>query len=227
MFSTIQIRLLSAQTLNPELFTHVTLHLDGHDTRATYEGKASAEMYSYKLKKSGLRTQVCMDVNSMALWVSKSQPCKNHQDGQMLVDMKMHNKMHEVDCLALDGGYTQYLKTLVEETDLRRSNFAHPIHKRKLKDLTAQESNYNGIFGSFRSQMESLEGFDYPVANKILEQPMDDTPVAELLEGGDSLAKLQAAFLDMSMMEVDDEELPATNKREIMVSVEIPVYKKR
>jgi hypothetical protein len=35
MFSTITIRLLSAKQKNPPLFQHVTLHLDGHDTRAT------------------------------------------------------------------------------------------------------------------------------------------------------------------------------------------------
>jgi hypothetical protein len=284
MFSTISIRLLSAQEKNPPLFKHVTLHLDGHDTRATYEGEASAEMYSYKLKKSGLRTQVCMDPNSMAIWVSKSQPCKRYQDGQMLVDMKMHNKMHDLDCLALDGGYTQYIKTLVEETDLSTSNFAYPIRKRRLQELTQEESNYNSIFGSFRSQMESLfgdlghafeihnnskpvlvekrqtynlqmrlcllllnvkrmvalvgleadpihlawtkDGFDYPVGNKTLEQPMDETAVAQLLEDGDSMAKLQAAFLNMSTMEVDEQE-PSTNKRALLVSVEIPINKRR
>ncbi|KAG0007660.1 hypothetical protein BGZ82_005232, partial [Podila clonocystis] len=91
----------------------------------------------------------------MVIWVSKSQSCKKHQDGQMLVDMKMHDKMHHLDCLALDGGYTQYIKTLVEETDLSPSNFAHPIRKRRLQEMTKEESNYNGMFGSFRSQMES------------------------------------------------------------------------
>src|SRR6202034_1950547 len=120
--------------------------------------EASADMYSYKLKKSGLRTQVCMDPNGMAIWVSKCQPCRKHQDGQMLLDMKMYNKMHDLDCLALDGGYTNYIKTLVEETDLCTSNFAHPIRKRKLKEMTEEETNYNSMFGSFRSQMESLFG---------------------------------------------------------------------
>ncbi len=159
MFSTITIRLLSAKQKNPPLFSHVTLHLDGHDTRATYEGESSAEMYSYKLKKSGLRTQVAMDCNGMALWVSKSASCKNNADGTMLLAMKMDKKVHQMDCIAVDGGYTQFLKRLVEESDtLSLQNFAHPYHKKKSQDLTKEESFYNATFGSFRSQMESLFG---------------------------------------------------------------------
>lgn len=158
MFSTITIRLLSATKNNPPLFKHVTLHLDGHDTRATYQGETSAEMYSYKLKKSGLRTQVVMDCNGMALWVSKSASCKNYADGTMLLSMKMDKKIHAMDCVAVDGGYTQFLKTLVEMTDLTLHNFTHPFRKKKHQDLTLQESEYNSTFGSFRSQIEALFG---------------------------------------------------------------------
>jgi DDE superfamily endonuclease len=159
MFSTINIRLLSAKQKNPPLFQHVTLHLDGHDTRATYKGESSADMYSYKLKKSGLRTQVAMDCNGMALFVSKSSPCKNFADGTMLLAMKIDTKIHELDCIAVDGGYPQFLRRLVEESDsLTLQNFAHPYRKKKNQDLTEEESLYNSTFGSFRSQMESLFG---------------------------------------------------------------------
>ena len=64
MFSTIQIRILLAQQ-NPSMFKHVTLLLDGHDTRVNQIGVEAEKMYSYKFKKSGLRTQVCIDNNSM------------------------------------------------------------------------------------------------------------------------------------------------------------------
>ncbi|KAF9975351.1 hypothetical protein BGZ75_000560 [Mortierella antarctica] len=158
MFSTITIRLLSAKSKNPPLFQHVTLHLDGHDTRATY-GESSADMYSYKLKKSGLRTQVVMDCNGMALWVSKSASCKNFADGTMLLAMKMDKKMHTMDCIAVDGGYPQFLRRLVDESDtLSLRNFAHPYRKKRNVELTEEESLYNSTFGSFRSQMESLFG---------------------------------------------------------------------
>jgi DDE superfamily endonuclease len=159
MFSNIIIRLLSAREKNPTLFKHVTLHLDGHDTRATYKGESSAEMYSYKLKRSGLRTQVVMDCNGMALWVSKSASCQKNADGTMLLDMKLDRNVHELDCIAVDGGYTQYLNKVVEVSDkFSKQNFVHPVRKRRNKDLTEEESAYNSTFGSFRSQMESLFG---------------------------------------------------------------------
>ena len=158
MFSTFPIRLLSAKLRNPPLFPQVTLHLDGHDTRLSCEEKSSTEMYSYKLKKSGVRTQVCVDCNGMAILVSKSLPCKDNNDGSMLVGMKIQRYIHELDCIAVDGGYTQYIKKIVEDTDLSKKNFCYPIRKSRSKDLAQDEANYNKIFGSFRSQIEAEFG---------------------------------------------------------------------
>jgi hypothetical protein len=157
MFSNVTLRLLAAKAMNPPLFKHVTLHLDGHDTRATY-GEPSADMYSYKLKAAGLRTQVCMDCTGMAILVSKSQSCGTCNDGSMLQGMKIHNHMHELDCMALDGGYTQFIPSIIDKTTLARTNLCTPVRKKAHKTLAPDESNYNNIFGSFRSQMESLFG---------------------------------------------------------------------
>jgi hypothetical protein len=158
MFSTFSIRVLSAKLKNPELFLHVTLHLDGHDTRLSCEERSSTEMYSYKLKKSGVRTQVCVDANGMAILVSKSLPCKDNNDGTMLVAMKIHKHIHELDCIALDGGYTQYVKKIVENTAMTKKNFSCPIRRDRGKDLSKQEAKYNKLFGGFRSQIESEFG---------------------------------------------------------------------
>jgi DDE superfamily endonuclease len=158
MFSTFPIRLISAKLKNPPLFPHVTLHLDGHDTRLSCEEKSSSDMYSYKLKKSGVRTQVCVDCNGMAILVSKSLPCKDNNDGTMLVGMKIYKHIHELDCIALDGGYTQYIKKIVEDTSMSKKNFCYPIRKSRGKDLAQAEANYNKIFGSFRSQIEAEFG---------------------------------------------------------------------
>lgn len=159
MFSNITIRILSSREKNPTLFKQVTLHLDGHDTRATYKGESSAEMYSWKLKRSGLRTQVVMDCNGMALWVSKSASCRDNADGKMLLDMKLDKKVDALDCIAVDGGYTQFVTKVVDVSDkFSEQNFVHPVRKRRNKDLTEEESAYNSTFGSFRSQMESLFG---------------------------------------------------------------------
>ncbi|KAG0009619.1 hypothetical protein BGZ81_003285 [Podila clonocystis] len=92
-------------------------------------------MYSYKLKKSG-----------------------NNNDGTMLVGMKVDHHIHELDCIAINGGYTQYIKKMTEDTSMTKKNFCFPIRKSHGKDLAKDEANYNNIFGSFRSQMEDEFG---------------------------------------------------------------------
>ncbi|KAF8580511.1 hypothetical protein K439DRAFT_1228628, partial [Ramaria rubella] len=58
---------------------------------------------SYKLKKAGFRTQVCIDVNGMVLFTSESKPS---------------------DCVGLDGGYALYLKQiLAKNKKLHEKNF--------------------------------------------------------------------------------------------------------
>ena len=155
MFSTPQIRVRSANWKNPPLFKHITLLLDGHDTRATY-GENKIDMFSYKLRKSGLRTQVCIDINGVALFVSKSAACKDNNDGTMLVAMKIGKKIQQVDCIGLDGGYTQHVGEILEQDhQLTLKNFCFPIRKKRLQPLHAEEANFNSMFGGFRSMVEN------------------------------------------------------------------------
>ncbi|KAF9964335.1 hypothetical protein BGZ73_001912 [Actinomortierella ambigua] len=72
--------------------------------------------------------------------------------------MKIQNYMHEMDCVALDGGYTQYIPSIIDKSSLSKSNFCTPVRKKAHKPLSKEEANYNTIFGAFRSQMESLFG---------------------------------------------------------------------
>jgi hypothetical protein len=159
MFSNIRIRLLSAMQKNPTEFRHVTLMLDGHDTRASYRGESSASMYSYKFKKSGFRTQVCMDINGMILFVSDSFPCRDYNDGTMFLQMDIERKIHAVDCIALDGGYTQFINQLLHDApNLTDKNFCCPIRKSTGVPLSNSETLFNNMFGSFRSSIESKFG---------------------------------------------------------------------
>jgi hypothetical protein len=159
MFSNVKIRILSAMQKNPTEFRHVTLMLDGHDTRASYRGESSASMYSYKFKKSGFRTQVCMDINNMVLFVSESFPCRDYNDGTMFLQMDIERKIHAVDCIALDGGYTQFISQLLHDAPaLSDKNFCCPIRKSAGVSLTSSEALYNEMFGSFRSSIESKFG---------------------------------------------------------------------
>lgn len=155
MFSTPEIRIRSANWRNPPLFKHITLMLDGHDSRATY-GEGKETMYSYKLKRSGLRTQVAIDINGMVLFTSKSASCKDNNDGTMLVEMGIGKRIHEMDCVAVDGGYTQHIGTLLEkEEGLDVKNFAFPIRKKRLQPLHQEEATFNASFGGFRSMVEN------------------------------------------------------------------------
>jgi hypothetical protein len=157
MFSSLEIRIRTANWRNPPLFKHVTLMLDGHDSRATY-GEDKAAMYSYKLKKSGLRTQVAIDANGMVLFVSKSASCRDYNDGKMLQEMGIGKKIESMDCIAVDGGYTQYIADIVEKEKLEERNFCFPIRKKRLQPLHEEESNFNAMFGGFRSISEATFG---------------------------------------------------------------------
>lgn len=156
MFSNTRLRILKANEKNPELFKHVTLFLDGHDTRGIVDNGSSIAFYSYKFKKSGFRTQVVSDINDMVLFVSKSYPCSVINDGSMFVDMNVGKIMSKVECMAVDGGYTLKIPDAIEDSKLNKHNFCHPFRKARDKELTDSEKMYNEQFGSFRSQIESL-----------------------------------------------------------------------
>lgn len=159
MFSTARIRVLSAMERNPPDFRHVTLHLDGHDTRASYINGNHQLMYSYKLKKAGFRTQVCCDINGMILFTSPSMPCQDYNDGTMLLRMDIGSKIHQVDCIAVDGGYTLFLDQVIKESSgLSSRNFLHPIRKARGVELSEEERTSNAMFGSFRSKIEGIFG---------------------------------------------------------------------
>ena len=67
-------------------------------------------MYSYKLKKSGLHIQVCIDINGMVSFTSKSKPCKDNTDEVMFGKMKLEKYINKFDYVALDRIYPGYYK---------------------------------------------------------------------------------------------------------------------
>ncbi|KAF9313860.1 hypothetical protein BGZ91_006145 [Linnemannia elongata] len=178
MFSTLKSRHLAAER-NLDPFKNVTLNLDGHDSRIIYVNADKPSLYSYKLKKSGFRVQVCIDMNSMVLFVSAPAPCKDYNDGTMLLRMGIQNKIYRSDCVALDNGYNLFIGKLLDSADeLQYENFCYPIRKMRGIALTEEEKAYNEIFGSFRSRIESYFGemqstftkFSHTVVNKVAEK---------------------------------------------------------
>jgi hypothetical protein len=161
MFSDVKIRVMCARNCNPNDFKHVTIMIDGHDTRAAYINAADrAQFYSYKLKKSGFRTQVGMDINGMILFVSAAAPCATNNDGSMLVSMGLDSKnVSRFDVVCMDGGYSLFLDRLVQvNPHLQKSNFVTPIRRSKGVNLSPDEASYNSVVGSFRSSIESRFG---------------------------------------------------------------------
>ncbi|KAF8922829.1 hypothetical protein BGZ58_003730 [Dissophora ornata] len=159
MCSSLRLRLLTARSINPVGFKHITLHLDGHDSRVVYPRAEKASMYSYKLKKSGFRTQLCCDMNSMIVFVSQPAECRDFNDGTMLSRMAIQKKIDKLDCVAVDGGYTQHLAGIVNSSELLTpKNFTSPIRKPRGIELTVDEKRHNETFGNFRSTIESYFG---------------------------------------------------------------------
>lgn len=162
MFSNIKIRVYSAKIKNPTNFKNITLLLDGHDSTIDYSKPdiSNQKKWSYKLKTSGLRTQVLADINDMVTSVSNSELCGISSDGGMFLNMKMYNKMDIRDVVAVDGGYTLFIKQFEElcikkNIKLNDNNFFYPIRKEPELDLNVQEKHFNDVFGSFRSIIEN------------------------------------------------------------------------
>ncbi|CAO3651487.1 unnamed protein product [Mucor hiemalis] len=165
MFSCVSLRINSANN-NPINFKHVTLFMDGHDSRIDYLNKniSKEDMYSFKFKKSGVRTQVISDMNEIILFVSDSMPCKNYNDGKMFLNMGLENRLIEYDCIGFDGGYNFYIEEFIEKCSkygndkINSDNFIFPIRKQKNILLSESEKLFNDTFGSFRSSIENVFG---------------------------------------------------------------------
>ena len=166
LFSNSKLRVLGGNLMNPETFKSVTLYADGHDTAVNYNSVyhihkfQHRDLYSFKFKAPGLRTQVLMDVNGFFIDCSKSLPCKDNADSQMIKGARFDRLMSDMDLLMLDGGYqsvAQFIADKAEEegTDLSIDNIITPIRKRNNVPFNSSEEEYNKQFGAKRSDIET------------------------------------------------------------------------
>jgi hypothetical protein len=81
-------------------------------------------------------------------------------DGTMLVEWKPYHLVGNKDVVQLDGGYTLYITQLLNDQGsshtLSKLNFITPIRKIRNQDFELDEREYNELYGSKRSQIESL-----------------------------------------------------------------------
>lgn len=163
MFSNIQIRVLNAKINNPLKLKNITLMLDGYDSKISYQdiNFDKKRLYSYKFKSSGLRTQFVIDTNNFIIYVSKSLPCADYTDGQMLERIPFNKFYNIIDCILIDGGYPLHLENTIEINDekgvnINIENFCFPFRKSKNIELIEHEQKFNKEISSMRSQIESF-----------------------------------------------------------------------
>lgn len=162
-FSNLNIRLLTSYIKNPELLKQCTLIMDGHHNKITYENIEfkKEDLYSWKLKKNGLNTQIVIDNNNLVLYVSDSLPCKNNNDDVMFMNnVKLNNFFKYGDCLCFDGLYTNTLYVVIDkynniDFNINEDNFIFPIKKQKNISLNNDEEIFNNQLGGYRSRIES------------------------------------------------------------------------
>jgi hypothetical protein len=78
----------------------------------------------------------------------------------MFLNMKLYNKVDKRDVIAVDGGYTLFIKQfedlcIKKHIELNDNNLFYPIRKEPDQDLNIQEKHFNDVFGSFRSAIEN------------------------------------------------------------------------
>lgn len=156
MFSNIKLRIMSSRLYNPIPFKHVTILLDGHDSRIEYQNINihKKELYSFKFKKPGINIKMIV---TNIIYISNSKFCKSNVDGEMFLKMKIENIVEKEDCMAFDGGYYYYIDKILEEyTDYNRQNFIYPYRKCKNVILTDEKKEFNRMFGSYRSKIKTV-----------------------------------------------------------------------
>lgn len=161
-FSSPLLRLLCAKKFNPDLLNNVTLFLDGHHNRIVYQdiNLDKSELYSWKLKKNGLNTQMMIDINKMCIYISDSLPCKNNNDDKMFLGINADDYYNETDCICFDGLYENTVKEYIEKFknigyNISLHNFCYPIKKDKNVKLTNDEETFNETLGGLRSTIET------------------------------------------------------------------------
>ncbi|KAF9993319.1 hypothetical protein BGZ80_010560 [Entomortierella chlamydospora] len=248
MCSSINLRLTS-RSINSEGFKQITLHIDGHDSRAAYLNADKAGMYSYKLKKSGFRTQVCCDMNNMAVFVSQPAECCDFNDGTMLSRMSVERKIHHLDCIALDGGYTQYLHGIIEGSDqIKSPNFCCPVRKTRVVNRVSEKSTFSlqfklcclllnikrmvasrNITTELHHGFWMQEEFEYPdgVDTSTTQTPTSPSYAVKVKDAR-SIFRLQDEFLNLSLAKTtgtdgDDQEMEMMMRRQHMMLAKLLV----
>ena len=100
------------------MFKHVTLLMDGHHNKISYENINidKKDLYSWKLNSEGFNTQFVIDINDIVVHISDSLPCKFNNDDNMFVsNLNLNDFMHITDCIAFDGLYENTIDEVIDK----------------------------------------------------------------------------------------------------------------
>jgi hypothetical protein len=95
----------------------------------------------------------------MILFISNAKKCGESADGTMFLNIRLHNRIHIGNCIAMDGGCPLFLNQFKEQAlndayEFKDINFVYPTRKELNKNLNINELHYNKVFGSFKSIVE-------------------------------------------------------------------------
>ncbi|ORY98257.1 hypothetical protein BCR41DRAFT_415748 [Lobosporangium transversale] len=145
----------------------------------------------------------------------------------MLVKMNIASHIHKLDCVALDGGYSGFVRQIVEPSDaLSYENFSYPVRKTRGIAMTDQELHYNKAFDAKTFDLQfklccllmnikrvvsihniptqthhtfwMQDAFDFPDNNEYQVAYEKLPSIKVKLNHGRSLLELQEAFLSVA-----------------------------
>ncbi|KAG9065466.1 hypothetical protein KI688_001749 [Linnemannia hyalina] len=166
-----------------------------------------------------------MDCNGMALFVSKSAPCKNNAGGTMLLMMKLDKRKNkdltqeEAFYNSTFGSFRSQMESLFADlgSTFEKHNNRAPVlvDKKQTYNLQLKLSllllNMKKMVALLAISVEPIhtawlrEGFEYPTTENDVEQPMEYVDVGALMEDGNTMAKLQEEFLALELHDDVDE----------------------
>ncbi|KAL1928575.1 hypothetical protein VTP01DRAFT_2931 [Rhizomucor pusillus] len=176
--------------------------------RASYVRRHdAARSYSYKLKKSGFQSQVCIDINQMIVFVSDAEHCGEHNNGSMLSRIDLSRAVSKYDVIGLDGGYTLYIGRIVQKnTHLTEKNMF------KLASVLLNIKRFVSLGKLEPASHHTLwiqQGFDFASSqDPVFGAPDMSVSLESLLDNADAISSLQNEFLGLSISDADSLEIP-------------------
>jgi hypothetical protein len=170
MVSNKDLRILTALIDNPQHMKSITMFIDGHDGRISYNNILEIitkklkikNQKSRKLKGPGYVNQWVVDNMDNILYLTEAIKAGLSHDANEIKKIKFEKFIDVLDRIALDGIYREgILNAIIEKLNekgimVNSRTFTIPLRKFNDVDFDIDELTFNNLFGGKRSQIESL-----------------------------------------------------------------------